>query len=124
MYQEAGCRIPILRDPERSYTKRGGEMYTESVSEIIDDLLFDERFPDRESMRQEGIRRLLKSNLGKASSGHKYYYKPDLTEKVMETARKYFDANAREEEILGFYDDTLFGKANEGTLHNRRSRSF
>ena len=91
-------------------------MYTENVTEIIDDLMFDERLPDRESMRQEGIRRLLKSNLGRASDGHKCYYKPDLTEKVMEAARKYFDANARDEEILGFYDDTLFGNANEGIL--------
>ena len=91
-------------------------MYTEGVSEIIDDLLFDERLPDRDSMRQEGIRQLLKVNLGKASGGHKYYYKPDLTEKVMEAAKKYYDANARDEEILGFYDDTLFGNANEGIL--------
>ena len=91
-------------------------MYTENVTEIMDDLLFDERLPDRERMRQEGIRRLLKSSLGKASGGHKYYYKPDITEKVIEAARKYFDANAKEGDILGFYDDTLFGNRNEGIL--------
>lgn len=34
-------------------------MYTDKVTEIIDDLMFDERLPDRESMRQEGMKNTL-----------------------------------------------------------------
>ena len=91
-------------------------MYTENVSEIMDDLMFDENRLGREGMRREGIRRLLENGLPVASGGHKYYCKPFPSEKVMEMMLKYYDANAREEDLIGFYDDTLFGTWSEGIL--------
>lgn len=44
-------------------------MYSENVTEIIDDLMFDERRLDREEMKREGIRLLLAANLREASTG-------------------------------------------------------
>lgn len=91
-------------------------MYSESVSEIIDDLMFDERYPDRECMKREGLRRLLEKHLKEASGRHKNYCRPDIPEKMILTIRKYYDADAKDEDIIGFYDNTMFGDWTDGIL--------
>ena len=91
-------------------------MYSENVTEIIDDLMFDERCLDREEMKREGIRLLLEANLSAASSGNRHYCKPFYSGKPMDVAREYYDPDASEEDVIGFYDNTLFGKGTEGVL--------
>ncbi len=91
-------------------------MYTDRVSEVMDSIIFEEQYHSRKDARTEGIRRLLEEQLPKASAGHKNYCSPEIPMMVIEQIKKYFDPNADVYDILGFYDDTLFGQGSEGIL--------
>lgn len=97
-------------------------MYSENVTEIIDDLMFDERRLDREEMKREGIRLLLQANLSAASSGNRHYCKPFYSRKPMDVAREYYDPDASDEDVIGFYDNTLFGKGTERSFQKMQER--
>ena len=72
-------------------------MYTERVSEIIDDLIFDDRHLSRQEMRSEGIRLILEADL-RMAGWNRSYIKPLYSKKPLELARNYYDPDVREED--------------------------
>ncbi len=94
-------------------------MYTDLVTDIIDELIFDEEYNKLEDARTEGIRRLLQENLKVASNGFHSSYSPNVRMAAFEQIRKYFDPDVDEYNVLGFYDDTLFGNGHEGIVFGK-----
>ena len=90
-------------------------MYTERVSEIIDDLIFDDRHLSRQEMRSEGIRLILEADL-RMAGWNRSYIKPLYSKKPLELARNYYDPDVREEDVIGFFDETLLGSGVRGIL--------